>query len=1537
MRSTLTRSVILFLCIFFSTLHCAVNAVEITDFQFTEVGQLVGREGLPDDALSDTTIFDIAEDSKGYIWIATMSGLNRYSGYDTKHYFESDTNPHSVPSGLIRALHVDEAGTLWVGTFNGLARYIPETDNFEVFNSENSDIRSNDIIEIAGGTNGNIIFADRKNFIYEKDLQSGKISLINENIRIPQRERVRVLFDEVNRIWIGTSDGGAYIYSKEEKRLYNTSKVNPWGINFEVSSLFDIEIINGEYWLATDEGIKVVSASGVVSESVHKNHFADHEPLKAVSLQKLGSTIWAGTDKGLFILQMTAGSNDSVVTDVIHVNSEYGEITGLTQEFIPSIFKDSTDGLWLGTYQGLFRYHPDKRNQKLISNLGDFQETASNATIWGLDTDHEGHIWVATQDHGLGKYDPTTGRFEYHLTDYEETRVSFWDLDIDKYGYYWVATSDGVLALDYQNGNMRVLTKLFDGVFVDRQYFDGNKLWIWLDKKGLVSVQTNLLQQYLSNNTEQFIEYYSEFSSSSIRESDDSDVSIPLPIFKDDANRLWLSNDDGISLFNAQRNEVVKTIGPSDGLKSRAISVYQTDDHYWVTTRSDGIYKVGKRNLKVIKKQSRSEGGFIFSSVGYGNFIWYADNQGVNVVDLSTLQVIERLNKAHLNYNSLNEGAVTVTPENTILFGGKLGFNSIIIKTQESIEAANDLKTRPPQLFEFTIFGQNQSETDLSDNQQFREGETKVSNITYKQDESVEYDETRFSISFGLLNPLNKDTVKHQYRLTGYDDTWLPADNTRTAQFNNLSFGHYVFEVQAKESGKQWSDSRTLDIYVARPPWLHTVALGFYALVVTVALIYIIRQYQIRKTNQQAIYESEERLKLTLWSSGDELWDWDVYRGQVYRANTWGTLDFPQDNIRTNSSYDANIHPNDIIRVQEALKAHLAGKTEFFELAYRARTFKNKWIWILDRGKVVQRDHNNQPVRMTGTLKNIHHLKEAEEQLNLFKRSIENISEGVFITNTQFKFISVNNAYCNYTGETRDQALASYMYFHQYPEAFTEEIKKTLRTKGNWSGEVESTRVNGERYEMELNIDAVHDEDGKISHFVGVFSDITSRKSTEKELLKLANTDPLTDLPNRSFFQASHNNLVRKAVPHTLLCLDMDNFKKINDSLGHQTGDILIKQIAKRIQRITGKDATCYRLGGDEFSVLMEDYSDIHTITHYAQSVLDTLSRPFIINKQEFVLGASIGIAFYPDDGNTPQEMLKNADTAMYFAKNNGGNSYQFFSGEMNQNAVRQLQIENLIRQGIKDDLFTVYYQPKVDIASGKLVSMEALVRFEHPHKGIVSPGQFIPLAEQTGQIIEIGEQVLRKACADTKRWVNQGLFSGRVAVNISVKQFELPDLDDRIDKILAEVGLSPLHLECEITEGTLMENPEAGLKMMERLRERGIHLALDDFGTGYSSLAYLKRFPLNTLKIDKAFIDDIAESSVDRHMAAAIINIAHNLGLKVVAEGVEEEKQLTILRRYDCEMLQGYLYSKPLNAERFEKLLTENQKLHHLIGQSSL
>lgn len=1470
----------------------AAHAVSVTDIYFEE---LTLRDGL-----SDTTILDIAEGPDGYIWVATLGGLNRYSGYEFKQYSPDDTDPASLPSGVVRSLHVTADGALWAGTLSGLARYQPETDNFQVYNQSNSALKSNSISYIGAGTNGNLLIGAGTR-LYSFDIDSQIIKPYDSGLQFDSH--IVTLHDEASKLLIGTYSDGLYIYDKTRQELFSATDVNPFSFNIDAPRIRDIAVIQGDYWVASNNGVYQIAASGKIKQHLNVQSHPLIGSDNIFEILEIDGDIWLGTDNNLSIYSPEQQK-------FVSIGPQNAELTGLTQRYILSGLQDSTGKIWMGSYHGLFKYNPNKDGSRLFSNEKAFQEKTEGNAIWALDEDPQGYIWFVTQSEGLGRFDKKSGTIDYFL---EKSGKTFWDFIIDDNGLFWIASSDGLTVYQYSSNTLEEITTFFSSKLIDTILYKDGTIWFSPTDEDvhLNSIHTKLIKN---------VETQKDFSNLLETHIVDEASAKSSITYIDSKGRIWVASYDKIIIYDPNSRRVVKEI-TLPGTSSRVFFVYEWKNSFWLVNTNNTIFQLNDKSFQIKRQSQMSQAdGTVLSAQGVDSSIWITTNNTIYQLDLLTLERQTTLYLEELNYNDFNENSVLQASTGELIFGGAKGFN-IIKPSEMAVDAASSTATRTPEITSIRAFGDNATDNNLKA-------------LSRQYDVELEYDESRFTIQYELVNPTNPTLVDYRHRLTGFDDKWIDAEKNRTAQFNNVSFGTYVFEVQAKEKGKSWSDSASRTIRVGRPPWLHTAALIFYIIVLSAFLLFLLRQYQVRKQNQQAIRESEERLKLTLWSSGDELWDWDVYRGQVYRSNTWGTLDFPQDNIRTSTAYDANIHPNDLLRVQEALTTHLEDKTDFYELAYRAKTFSNQWIWILDRGKVVTRDHNNQPVRMTGTLKNIHHLKEAEEQLNLFKRSIENISEGVFITNTKFKFISVNNAYCTYTGETRDQALASYMYFHQYPEAFTEEIKKTLKTKGNWFGEVESIRVNGEKFEIELNIDAVHDEDGRISHFVGVFSDITSRKSTEKELLKLANADPLTDLPNRSFFQASHQNLVRRSETHALLCLDMDNFKKINDSLGHQTGDVLIKQIAKRIQRMTGTTATCYRLGGDEFSVLLEDKSDIHTITHFAQGLLDTLSRPFIINKQEFVLGASIGIAFYPEDGATSQEMLKNADTAMYFAKNNGGNSYKFFSGEMNQNAVRQLQIENLIRQGIKDDLFTVYYQPKVDIFTGRLVSMEALVRFEHPHKGIVSPGQFIPLAEQTGQIIEIGEQVLRKALKDTKRWVKQGIFTGRVAVNISAKQFELPDLDERIIRVLNEIGLSPLHLECELTEGTLMEHPEQGLRMMERLRERGIHLALDDFGTGYSSLAYLKRFPLNTLKIDKAFIDDIAKSNIDRHMTASIINIAHNLGLKVVAEGVEHEDQLSILRQYECEMLQGYLYSKPLPADRFEQLLNENQKLHELINQ---
>ncbi|MDP4528179.1 EAL domain-containing protein [Alkalimonas delamerensis] len=676
---------------------------------------------------------------------------------------------------------------------------------------------------------------------------------------------------------------------------------------------------------------------------------------------------------------------------------------------------------------------------------------------------------------------------------------------------------------------------------------------------------------------------------------------------------------------------------------------------------------------------------------------------------------------------------------------------------------------------------------------------------------------------------------------------------------------------------------------------------------------------------QRRLEHSEERLRLSLWGSGDELWDWNIEEGTLYRSSSWQTPVELAPNTQDIPPNRQQIHPQDLDRVSDALSEHLAGKTPYFEATYRIQSSANEWVWVLDRGKVVSYNSQQQASRMTGTLKNIHHIKLAEERLQLFAQCLENISDAVVICDNNFRILEVNPAFSRITSKSRADVLHLPFELSLYPNRFLRDIRQKLVTTGTWSGEVEEQRSDGQTYYAELNFNVVRDERGEIQQYVAVFSDITERKNREKELSRLANSDTLTGLPNRALFLSQLSQLVKQQKRHSLLMFDLDNFKKINDSLGHQLGDGLLIKLTERLSLFPRSKGQLYRLGGDEFAILLENTNDIHTITSLAKELIKQINLPFFIHQHELVISCSIGIVLYPEDGQDPQSLLRNADTAMYHAKNEGGNRYLFFNDSMNKQAVKRLQIENLIRHGLKEDFFTVYYQPKMDIHSGKLLGMEALVRFITPKRGIISPATFIPVAEETGQIVEIGAVVLRKACQQVKAWIDQELFHGRVAVNLSAKQFMLPFLCEQIDDVLQQTELPSYHLELEITEGTVMQSPTMAIDTMKKLRARGIHLAMDDFGTGYSSLAYLKQFPLNTLKIDKAFVDDMGTAR-GRNMVDTIVTIAHNLSLTVVAEGVEVKQQLDMLKQLRCEVIQGYYYSKPLSADDFTQFLRQQK-----------
>ena len=470
----------------------------------------------------------------------------------------------------------------------------------------------------------------------------------------------------------------------------------------------------------------------------------------------------------------------------------------------------------------------------------------------------------------------------------------------------------------------------------------------------------------------------------------------------------------------------------------------------------------------------------------------------------------------------------------------------------------------------------------------------------------------------------------------------------------------------------------------------------------------------------------------------------------------------------------------------------------------------------------------------------------------------------------------------------------------------------------------------------------VYASTGELVALEGFIIDVTERKLSEERLQFLAHHDALTGLPNRTLFLEHLRLALITAVRHqrlvAVLFLDLDRFKLINDTLGHATGDLVLKSVAERltaclrrsdtVARLRNRNDTVARLGGDEFTLLLTDIAQTADVPIIVQRILNAFIPPFVIEGQELFVTPSIGISLYPNDGDNAEKLLRNADTALYRAKEQGRNNYQFYLPEMNAKVSERLTMENNLRKALEREELLLHYQPQVDLNTGQIIGMEALVRWHHPDSGLVSPAKFIPLAEETGLIISLGEWVLRTACAQNKAWQASGLSPIRVGVNLSGRQFQQKGLIETVSRALRETGLSAEYLELELTESILMQKVETITSALSELDAMGIQISIDDFGTGYSSLSYLKRFPISKLKVDRSFVNDITTDPDDAAITAAIITMAHSLKLKVVAEGVETPAQLAFLRSLKCDGMQGYLFSRPLASKEATELLKTGKSL---------
>jgi diguanylate cyclase (GGDEF)-like protein/PAS domain S-box-containing protein len=636
------------------------------------------------------------------------------------------------------------------------------------------------------------------------------------------------------------------------------------------------------------------------------------------------------------------------------------------------------------------------------------------------------------------------------------------------------------------------------------------------------------------------------------------------------------------------------------------------------------------------------------------------------------------------------------------------------------------------------------------------------------------------------------------------------------------------------------------------------------------------------------------------------------------------------------SSHDINgLSFDDIIETDQQ------DKTVLSEI-WRAMASKDSWRGEISSthkgGNRIQADFTLTPVidnkeEVTHYIAVIEDITERHKQLTrlrLYATLFENTHEGVVVTDDDGYICMVNQAFTKLTGYTELETLGkrpNMLQSGKHDSDFYKNLWGELQSVGHWQGEIWNRRKNGEIFPELLNISSVYDDQNKLKYYVGVFSDISQLKQTEAELEYLAHHDPLTRLANRRLLmsqleyglKAAHRKQERLA----LLIMDLDRFKDINDSYGHLIGDELLQLVASRLSHRLRESDLVARLGGDEFAVLMQGISHPEDAAMLASDIIQTLNEPSQLQDGlELQVGTSIGISLYPEHSTTAETLLQHADTALYQAKKEGRGRFCYFSEELTHAARQRIEIHNNLRHALAEDRLSVFYQPQIEFVSGNIVGAEALLRWRDPEFGAISPEQFIPVAEETGLISRIGEWVIGEVCHQGKKWLDQGYPPLSLAVNLSVHQLRQGDFVEKVRYIVDETGYPAGQLSFEVTESAIMERETEALEVMNQLRRMGLHLSIDDFGTGYSSLAHLQRMPLDELKIDKTFIDEIPHKREDMEITSTIIAMAKNLGLIVLAEGVETDAQYKFLQQQGCDFYQGYLSSPPIDTDAFTKLL---------------
>jgi diguanylate cyclase (GGDEF)-like protein/PAS domain S-box-containing protein len=1493
----------------------AQEAIE-RQFYFSTVSQ----EG----DLAQNTVTAMLQDRSGFLWVATQGGLHRYDGYEFQRYQHRPGDADSLPQSFVTALTEDSGGRIFVGTAqHGVARWEADSQRFVSIPAKSDESARREAITTILADAGEGIWIGSR-FGLEHLALGGKRSDV---LRLVPDDDRKVQVHDLTRcsdgaLYVGTSDGlfrvnpgslRARVMSiPEHIRNLTALHCDTTGALWATSGAQLFEWQNGEMRLAWDAGASLPELAD--SSFVDIREDAQH-------------ILWLATDRSGLIRYSPA---DNSFERLHHLPRLRGS---LPEDTLSSLLIDRGGLLWIGgSVSGLAFAKPEGATFTYLRDEVEAHSAIAANNIRALWPDADLGLWIGTEGDGLKRYDFAARRFDRYGDAIgkalglkgppKELRVSA-IRPAGAIDSYWIASNRGVFLFDAKADTASALP-------VDRTRQDAlpsadvRSLWVGTDGNLWMGTLNSGLVRHHPRKGE-----WQRFSVANSADADGLWHAGVLALYEDSGRRLWVGTLGGLNVLEIDSGvmrKVSKDRTRSDTLSGELVRVVtQGDDgSLWVGTHN-GLnrmldYHDGEPRFQRYTMEQGLANDTIYGILEdrIGN-IWVSSNAGISRLDPKTGQIHNFTLTDGLQSLEFNGGAYVELPDSRLVFAGTEGINWF--SPERFVDSPHDMPMA------FTAYQVGNSRRQIADPYAFKSLE-------------ISSEDRVLMLAFAALDFASAGHSRYSFRLLGYDDDWIELGTRREVAFTNLAPGDYRLQVRGR-GNTDLRSSAMLELAIrVTPHWWQSRWSRLVAVVAVAAMLAL--WWYSRRRRSQALRQQNEKMKLfserlssALWASRDGFWDWNLENDTMFLS---GPEEFVgpgrEARISTQEWRELAVHPEDRARVETALEEHIIGRTDHYEAEYRVSTFSGRIAWILARGRAVRRDTNGRALQVAGTFRDVSQERLLDRDRRIAQEVIRSMREVVCVTDLQFRFVSVNEAFCRITGYSMDEVSgqdAALLNSDQHPMEFYQQVRDALLQKGHWGGELWQRRKDGEQFLASLEANEVCDSSGQRLYWVAVLTDITDRKRAEQELRYLANYDTLTGLPNRTLLgeRLAHSLIRARRLGNKVgvLFLDLDRFKHVNDSMGHAAGDRLLKAAAARIVTSVREADTVARLGGDEFTVVLEDLKDIQEAERVARKLLSGFERPLEIDgRHEVVISPSIGLSLYPEHGQVPTDLLKHADTAMYHAKDRGRNTYQVYTDAMDAQARLRASMAGQLHKALERNELSLVFQPKLSLLDHRITGAEALLRWNNPVLGNVSPVTFIPIAEETGLIVSIGEWVLQQACEQVKRWTEAGLTEPKIAVNVSALQLFRGELVVRMRAILEAARVPAHRLEIELTESMLMGNPEQSIATLTQIKALGVHIAIDDFGTGYSSLAYLKRLPIDTLKIDKTFVADLSTDPDDEAITTTVIMMAHSLGLDVIAEGVETLDQMRYLAEQNCDEVQGNLISHPLDADRILQFLLDRR-----------